>query len=96
MVLKEGLFMLSLRAKFVILLVAYFAGFATAVYLLTPASQQNGQSVQAGLDSSIASSQVIQSLNSGLHKAVEVTKSAAKDAGSYIQKKLNETNQNQK
>lgn len=88
--------MSGLRVKFVILLVAYFAGFATAVYLLTPVSQQNGQSVQAGLDQSFASSQFVQTLNTGLHKAVAVTKSAAKDAGSYIQKKLNETNQNQK
>jgi hypothetical protein len=84
--------MLSLRVKFVILLIAYFAGFATAVYLLTPASQRNVQTVQAGLDSSIASSQAVQSLNTGLHKAVEVTKAAAKDAGGYIRQKLNETN----
>lgn len=84
--------MLSLRTKFVILLIAYFAGFATAVYLITPVSQQNGQTVQAGLDSSISSNQVVQSLNNGLHKAVDVTKAAAKDAGNYIQQKLNETN----
>ena len=83
--------MLSLRTKFVILLIVYFAGFATAVYLLTPVSQQNGQTVQAGLDSSVASSQVVKSLNTGLNKAVEVTKAAAKDAGGYIRQKLNET-----
>lgn len=86
--------MLSLKAKFVILLVAYFAGFATAIYMLTPASCQNGQTAQASLDQSFASSQFVQSLNTGLHKAVAVTKAAAKDAASYIRQKLNETNQN--
>jgi hypothetical protein len=86
--------MLSLKTKFVILLVAYFAGFATAIYMLAPAPKPDGQTAQASLDQSFASSQFIQSLNTGLHKCVAVTKAAAKDAGAYIQQKLDDTKQN--
>jgi hypothetical protein len=90
--LEGGSKMLSLKVKFVILLITYFAGFATAIYMLAPASQQNGQ---GGLDSSFASGQLVQSLNTGLQKCVAVTKAAAKDAGGYIRQKLNETEHNQ-
>jgi hypothetical protein len=85
---------LVMRMKLVFLLIVYCAGFATAVYMLAPVPQQNGQAAQASLDQPFASSQFIQSLNTGLHKGVAVTKAAAKDAGAYIRQKLNETNQN--
>ncbi len=89
--------MFSLRAKFVILLIVYFAGFATAIYMLAPTAQpavggEQTASVAGGFDQG----QFVQSLNSGLHKAVAVTKAAAKDAGSYIRQKLDETNRNSK
>jgi len=61
---------------------------------LNPAPQPaKGGVVQAGVDSSFASSQLIQTLNGGLHKAVDATKQAAINAGGYIQQKLNEKNQ---
>ena len=88
--------MSGFRAKFIILLIVYFAGFVTAVYLFTPVSQQSNQSVQKGPDSSFTTNWFVQTLNTGLHGAVDVTKSATYTASSYIRQKIDDANQNQK
>ena len=87
--------MSGFRAKFIILLIVYFAGFATAVYLFTPVSQQNNKSVQTDPDHSFTTNWFVQTLNTGLHGAVDVTKTVTYNASTYIRQRNNDANQNQ-
>ena len=88
--------MSGLKIKLIILLITYIAGFVTAVYLFTPGSKQNGITVQAGSDQTFTTNCFVRSLNTGLREAVAVTKSATQNASSYIQQRLNDSNQIQK
>ena len=88
--------MSGLKIKLIILLIVYIAGFVTAVYLFTPGSKQNNVTVPAGSDQTFTTNRFVRSLNIGLREAVAVTKSATQNAGSYIQQRLNDSNQIQK
>ncbi len=88
--------MSGFRAKFIILLIVYFAGFATAVYFFTPVSQQNNISVQTDPDHSFTTNWFIRTLNTGLHGAVDITKTVTYNVSTYIRQKNNDPNQIQK
>ncbi len=81
------------RSKFVLLLIVYFLGFATAIYFLAPVSEDyTADSGQKGFaDSVFKSNDFATSLNTSLHKCVDFTKVAAKDLCGFIKEKVSET-----
>ena len=81
------------RSKFVFVLIVYFAGFATAIYCLAPAPQEaEGTTPQArGLfDSAFKSDQFARSVNTGVHKCVDLGKEAAIRTAQRITEKVEE------
>ena len=80
------------KAKFVFLLIVYFAGFATAIYCLAPAPD-----VQPGEERSVNSptkpNQFAQSFNIGMHKCLDFAKDATLRMSSFIKQKLDERRQ---
>ena len=81
------------RTKFVFLLIVYFAGFATAVYCLAPAPEGDpGTSGTTGARKLIAkainSQEFAQSVNSGVHKAIDFSKEAVGKATEMIQEQI--------
>ena len=78
------------RSKLVFLLIVYFAGFATAVYCLAPAPEGRRRAGrdQGRLLASLKSEDFAQSVNSGIHKAVDVGKEAAAQAAKLIREKM--------
>jgi hypothetical protein len=81
---------MGLRAKFVFLLVVYSAGFLTAIYCLAPAPEQTpGQATQRGsILGSLKSDEFATSVNSGIHKAIGLSKEAAERAAKRIREKI--------
>jgi hypothetical protein len=77
------------KAKFVFLLMVYFAGFATAIYCLMPApeAQMSGESSE---HSAARAEQFAQSFNVGMHKCLEVAKDVTLEASRLIKQKLDE------
>ena len=73
-------------------LIVYFAGFATAIYCLAPAPEQNQGSPQrkGAFGPSLRSDKIVLSVNSGLHKCVGLGKAAAIQAAQMIQEKVKE------
>jgi len=84
--------MMGWRGKFVFLLVVYFAGFATAIYCLAPAGQEQSCEFSEEIPaySPLRSQEFAESFNSGLHKCLDIGKTAAWRAGSFIKQKLDE------
>lgn len=80
------------RAKFVFLLVVYAAGFVTAIYCLSPAPEPTpGTSGQGSLTfKALKSDEFARSVNSGVHKAIDLSKEAAQRAAQRIRKKIQE------
>jgi len=80
------------RSKLVFMLVVYFAGFATAIYTLAPAPDDNDKSAcnYAAVRSSFKSDQFAKSVNTGLHKCIDLGKDAAKDLAGFIRQKVDE------
>ncbi|MBN2137430.1 MAG: hypothetical protein JW720_06465 [Sedimentisphaerales bacterium] len=80
------------RSKFIFILIVYFAGFATAIYILAPTPE--GYSKEPGgkrlFGTNIKTEQIVASVNSGMHKAVEMGKDAACKAAKFIKDKINE------
>ncbi len=80
------------RIKFLFLLIVYFAGFATAIYCLAPVP--DGQNLRSGergfVDSMVKSDEFAESFNCGLHKCIDFGRDAARRAGRYIKRKLDE------
>lgn len=81
------------KGKFIFLLIIYFSGFATAIYVLAPSpeSMANGQTNQASVGS--AGGEFTNQLNIAMHKFIPIAKKAAVKTGQYIQEKMNEKNQ---
>ena len=76
------------RSKFIFLLIVYFAGFATAIYAIAPAPQDQG-----GGETSLSNFQVssfAQSFNSAMHKAIGAGKEAAQRGAKFIKQKIDE------
>ena len=84
--------MLGFRTRFFFLLVVYFAGFATAVYILSPTPEAgNTEPGRAqNFKSGLKSEQFTQAINSGMHKCVGLGKDIAERAGVLIKEKLAE------
>ena len=84
------------KGKFILLLIVYFAGFATAIYTLAPVPQDSEQqSAQHSFpDSALKSDSFAVSLNVQLHRAVDYAKVAAKDLGEFIKEKMSELKAN--
>jgi len=79
------------RSKFVFLLIVYFAGFATAVYCLAPAPEgKSGTAKKGALFSKWKSEEFATSVNSGMHKCIDLGKDAAREAAKLIQEKMEE------
>jgi hypothetical protein len=80
------------RIKFILVLIVFCAGFATAVYFLAPVPQDtSGQPTQQNpVQPGSKSDEFIQSVNSGLHKCVAFGKEAARRVGSFIKQKVDE------
>jgi len=83
------------RSKLVFMLVVYFAGFATAVYALSPAPEgkTDGAEQKTMIDSFLKSDNFAESFNSGLHKCVELGKEAVLKSGKYIKEKIDQRQQ---
>lgn len=80
------------RSKFVLLLIVYGAGFATAIYCLSPAPDSApGQLDGTGrILAKLKSEEFTQSVNSGMHKAIAFGKEAATKAAGMIREKIDE------
>ena len=82
------------RTKFIFLLIVYFAGFATAIYMLAPAPDSAaGRNSQSSFAEAFKTDGWAKSLNSGMHKAVDNGKDAACRAGKFIKQKIDEKRQ---
>ena len=92
--LKEGgkILPMGWRSKFVFLLIVYFGGFATAVYCLAPAPEgQAGVDRQKGsLVAALRSDEFAKSVNSGVHKSLDLGKEAARRLAELIKQKVDE------
>jgi len=80
------------RVKLIFLLIVYFAGFATAIYTLAPAGEnQADTSVEKGfLHSAFKSDEFARSFNTGLHRAVDYGRAAAVRVSEFVKQQLNE------
>ena len=82
--------MVGFRTRFFILLIVYFAGFATAVYVLSPVPEAgNSDTKQAkNFKSVLNSEQFTEAINTGMHKCVNLSKDVAGRASVLIKEKL--------
>lgn len=80
------------RIKFIFLLIVYFAGFATAIYTLAPAPDDEIRisSKKNSVHSAFNSDKFVTSLNTGIHKCIDFGKDAACSTAKYIQQKIEE------
>lgn len=80
------------RAKFVFLLMVYVAGFATAVYVMAPPQEGQGISFNSKprLRHTIQPSEFAQSVNVGLGKCADMSKTIAEHASAVIKQQLDE------
>lgn len=83
------------RSRFIFLLVVYFAGFATAIYCLSPVPEN--QSFQPGKTSfaysALKSDEFAQSFNAGMYKCIDFFKEASQRAGAYLKKEIDNRRQ---
>jgi len=86
------IFMGRWRVKLIFLLIVYFAGFATAIYTLVPAPENQADiSVEKGfLHSAFKSDEFARSFNSGMHKAVDYGRAAAMRVSEFVKQQLDE------
>jgi hypothetical protein len=91
---QEGGILVKLRgwrSKFIFLLIVYFAGFATAIYMLAPAPEGEVKPFGKNSASSTFNSQEFtQSFNTGMHKCLGFGKDAACRTAEFIKEKLKE------
>jgi len=80
------------RSKFIFLFIIYFAGFATAIYMLAPPPEN--QAYQSGATDNahfnFDSQEFVKSFNSGMHKCVDFGKEATLRTVKYIKEKVRE------
>lgn len=84
--------MVGFRTRFFFLLIVYFAGFATAVYVLspTPDAGDHDATQAKNLKSALNSGQFTEAINTGMHKCMGLGKDIADRAGVLIMEKLEE------
>ena len=81
-----GLPIMGWRSKLITLLIVYFAGFATAIYVLGPTPQGATPARIPGTE--IDSEAFVQRFNEGMHKAAATGKEIAVRAGKYMKDKM--------
>ncbi len=83
------------RSKLVLLLIVYFAGFATAIYCLAPGSEtEAARSYEKSfVRSALKSDEFAQSFNVRMRKCVDFTKDAAVRAGAFLKQRLEDRSQ---
>lgn len=89
---KGRVFVRGWRSKLIFLLIVYFAGFATAIYMLAPAPEGGtGQSFdEVSSASAFDSQEFVNSFNAGMHKCLAFGKEAAIHTADFIQEKFEE------
>ena len=79
------------RTKFIFLLIVYFAGFATAIYMLAPAPEGVDKSFdKISSASAFDSQEFAKSFNAGMHKCLAFGKEAAWHTAEFIKEKVKE------
>jgi hypothetical protein len=88
--------MRGFRGKFILLLIVYFAGFATAIYTLAPApdSDDTIQSERSPAWSALKSEKFAQEFNVQLHRCVDFVKEKSCEAGEFIKEKVRQYKEN--
>ncbi len=88
--------MRGFRGKFILLLIVYFAGFATAIYTLAPMpdSENTIQSEQGPAWSALKGEKFTQEFNVQLHRCVDFVKEKSEEAGEFIKEKIKEYQEN--
>lgn len=88
--------MRGIRSKIILLLIVYFAGFATAIYTLAPVpeSEETVQSEQGQVWSEFKSDQFAQKCSVQLHRCVDFVKEKSCEAGEFIKEKIREYREN--
>lgn len=78
------------------MLIVYFAGFATAIYCLAPAPENNScpTSEKNFAYSALKSDEFAHSFNRGIHKCLDFAKDAAWRAGVFIKQEYDSKNLN--
>jgi hypothetical protein len=84
------------RAKFVFLLMVYVAGFLTAFYFMTPTQEGYSFSFKNNtkFKEAFQPNQFAQSVNVGLGKCADMSKTIAGHASAIIKQQLNERRKN--
>ena len=84
--------MRGFRSKLILLLIVYFAGFATAIYCLAPAPENYASDTGERdlVHSALKSDEFAKSFNDDMHKCIDFTKDTAQRVGSFIKQKLEE------
>ena len=82
----------SWRTKLIFVLIVYFGGFATAIYCLAPAPENQDETACAKgfAHSALKSDEFANSFNTGMHKCIDFGKDAASRTGKFIKQKLDE------
>jgi len=78
------------RSKFIFLFIVYFAGFATAIYMLAPAPENQAHQSGDTTHLDFNSEKFVKSFNSGMHRCVDLGKEAAQRTARYIKEKIQE------
>lgn len=80
------------RSKFIFLFIVYFAGFATAIYMLAPPPEGSENQFGAAANSHLNfdSQEFVKSFNSGMHKCVDFGKETTLRTVKYIREKIRE------
>ena len=80
------------RTKFIFLLIVYFGGFATAIYMLAPAPEGSAEKSFDNIASASAfdSQEFTKSFNTGMHKCLAFGKEAACHTAEFIKEKIKE------
>jgi hypothetical protein len=79
------------RSKFIFLLIVYFAGFATAIYIVAPAPEGSDKPFDnISSASAFDSQEFAKSFNAGMHKCLAFGKVAAIHTAEFIKEKIQE------
>jgi hypothetical protein len=83
------------RSKLILLLIVYFAGFATAIYCLAPAPDAKAYrpSQKGFANSALKSDNFAKSFNAEMRKCLYYGKNAAKRLSIFLKQKLDDRNQ---
>ena len=78
------------RNKFIFTLMVFFAGFATAIYTLAPAPEDEiaARSDKDTPQANFNSEEFVEGFNTGMHKCLELGKEAAVRTGKLVKEKI--------